>query len=156
MYIIPIILMNDMICFRLGLPCGKQVRLIVESLNEDATEISLTEESIETTVRSRLRSARIYDDESLPYIYVNVNVVGQAFHIGISLNQLLLKPPIMDLKTEQEVYPASVFPATTWNIGGSGTHGSDAGYILQAIAQYTDKFIDEYFRVNEKVCSKSD
>ena len=44
--------------FELWNGCGA-VRLLVESLNDKAAEIGLTEERIETTVRSRLRATGI-------------------------------------------------------------------------------------------------
>lgn len=50
--------------FRLWTGC-QPVGLLVESLSESATEIGLTEESIQTLIRSRLRAARIYTPNSL-------------------------------------------------------------------------------------------
>ena len=35
---------------------------------------------------------------------------------------------------------------------GTGTNGGDPGYVLSLVSQYTDKFIDEYLRVNEDAC----
>jgi len=45
--------------------------------------------------------------------------------------------------------------AITWDLGRTGTHGSDSGFILSAVSEDTDKFIDEYLRVNEDACSRS-
>ena len=45
-----------------------------------------------------------------------------------------------------------VSQSTTWRIGTYGTHGGDAGYILQALSEKLDKFILEYLRVNESAC----
>ena len=141
--------------FLLGQPCGGKIGLMVENLDEDAEEISLTKESIEITVRSRLRSAKIYDALSGPYLYVRVHVVGAAVNVQIDFIQSVTKPPIIDLETEQEVYPQTTFSTPTWDTASTGTHGYDAGNILEFIAQHTDEFIDEYLRVNEKVCELS-
>ena len=43
--------------------------------------------------------------------------------------------------------------AQTWRTGEIGTHGRDAGYILQGISEHLDKFIVEYLRVNEGACN---
>ena len=42
--------------------------------------------------------------------------------------------------------------AKTWGQTGTGTHGSDDGYIVQSVSQFTDEFIDEYLRVNAEAC----
>ena len=145
--------------FQLGQPCGEKIGLLVEDLTEDAKDIGLTEKSIETTVRSRLRSAKIYDDiqSSLdkPFLFVNASVFSLAFHVRIELNQPLTKPAITNPDTEQEVSPEITRYAPTWQTASLGTHGSNAGYILQAIATSTDEFIDEYLRVNETICEAS-
>ncbi len=40
-------------------------------------------------------------------------------------------------------------PTTTWAISVPGQHGRDHGYIMQSFSNLTDRFIDEYLRVNE-------
>ena len=65
-------------CFQLWSACPP-LDLIVEGLPEDAEEIGLTRERIQTAAESRLRAARLYDAEAGHYLYVNVNVVGRAF-----------------------------------------------------------------------------
>ena len=121
------------------------MRLAAESLHEDAAEIGLSKEALEIAVRSRLRAARIYSenpsDGSFSYLYINVNVTSSAFHIAVQY----LKT-VMDLATMLEV------TAVTWSAGSTGTHGRNAGYILSAVSQDTDKFIDEYLRVNADAC----
>ena len=128
----------------------KDVKLLVESLSDDAGEIALRKEDIETAVRSRLRGARIYDDRTSAYLYVNINVVGIAFNIDVQFNRGV-----------EVVYPfwekpEGIFPlaghAPTWQWGSTGTHANDPSYILSAVARHTDKFIDEYLRVNADAC----
>lgn len=45
--------------------------------------------------------------------------------------------------------------APTWQTGGIGTHGQNASAIISQVAEDTDKFIDEYLRVNADACGKS-
>ena len=42
--------------------------------------------------------------------------------------------------------------ASTWDIGSFGTHGGNAGYILQSVSEHLDRFVLEYLRVNEAAC----
>ncbi len=127
--------------FRLWNDC-EPIDLVVERLHDDAGEIGLTEERIQTTVESRLRGARIYTEDKT-YLYVNVAVVGRSFSIGLSLNFLVYREANSGIL--QGV-------ASTWESGFTGTHGGDAGYILQSVAEHTDRFINEYLRVNAEAC----
>ena len=127
--------------FQLYTACSP-VYLLVEGLPPDAAEIGLTEDAISTTIRSRLRAARIYTAEMEGLrLYVNVNVVGPAFSYGLELDRVLL---------DSEHGTRGL--ATTWDRGGVGTHGKDPGYILQSLGQVIDIFIDEYLAVNESTC----
>ena len=145
-------LANDLLAsfdrFELWNAC-KPVRLFVyptgseEDLSDNASKIGLTEERIETLVRSRLRAARIYDaDVYSPYLYVNVNVFNITFSINLEFKKLVIDTVSREQGT-----------AKTWGIRSTGTHGRDAGFILQAVSEHTDEFIDEYLRVNAKSCS---
>ena len=40
----------------------------------------------------------------------------------------------------------------TWESLGFGTHGGDAGFIMQGLSEDLDKFVLEYLRVNENYC----
>ena len=115
----------------------------VASLPEDATEIGLTKESIQNSVESRLRSARLYNEAAYAYLYVGVNVVGVAYDITLQYHKVLFDP-----SSNQRNY------ATTWIHGSTGTHGRDAGYILSGVAQHMDTFLTDYLRVNEEACSR--
>ena len=128
----------------------EQIGLIVEDLPDSAVEIGLTEERLQTLAESRFRAARLYDDtdllvdllDTLSFLYINVHVVGRAFSIRLAYHK-----PVYDR--------ASRVPgkATTWNSGVTGTHGGDAGFIVQGVSEHLDRFIVEYLRVNEAACS---
>ena len=121
------------------------IDLLIETPPDDATEIELTEERIETVVRSRLRAARLYDQEEFAYLYVNMSIVGNAFAYRIEL-----KKRVIDTATSLPGY------AKTWNTSGTGTHGGGAdaaNFILSSLAENIDGFIDEYLRVNDEACS---
>lgn len=128
--------------FRLFYGC-QQMFLLVEELPSDASEIGLTRESIQAAVESRLRSARIYtsDQSALAYLYVNVSVVSRAFSWRLEFNKW-----VHDFASESER------SATTWNIGGTGSHGNDSSYVLSALSEGIDLFLVEYLRVNESAC----
>ena len=119
------------------------MRLVVESLPEDAAEIGLTESSIRAAAESRLRSARLYSEASDQYLYVNVNVAGHAFGVSLEYKKRVLDP-----------LSGLGGLATTWNSGSTGTHGRDSGFILSGVSQHLDRFLVEFLRVNEAACGK--
>ena len=127
--------------FQLWNAC-KPTRLVVEGLNNDAAEIGLTEERIETLARSRLRAARIYGNIVFgTFLYVRVGVTSRAFNTSVEFHKNLF-----DSISERSGM------ASTWHSGSFGTHGEDAGFILQDLSEHVDKFIDEYLRVNAEAC----
>ena len=125
--------------FKLWNEC-KPIALVVELKTNDTAKFDLKEERIETLFRSRLRAARIYTDYSSPWLYVNVTVAGSAFNISLFLRKF-----ITDSISDEKGF------ATTWYQGTTG-QSPDAGFILQSVSENTDKFIDEYLRVNAKAC----
>ena len=119
------------------------MRLVVEGLPPDAAEINLSEESIQAALESRLRSARLYDSVGIDRLYSRVNVVGAAFSIELEFMKV-----VQDLDSDETRL------ASTWETGSTGTHGSDAGYILSAISRHMDRFLVEFLRVNETACEQ--
>jgi len=120
----------------------QNIKLVVEDLNEDAKKIKLTREAIINFVESRLRSARIYDENGLACLYVNINVVGNAYSIKTSFHKYVMS------------YGESGM-ATTWDTASTGMHGSNAtskGFILSNLSEQIDIFIVEYLRVRQKHC----
>ena len=129
--------------FRLGNKC-QPIGLIVESIDGDGAKMGLTQEDITTTVRSRLRAARIYRDleDRVPYLYVNILVVETAFNISLEFNKWLSDPI-----SGREQF------GTTWDKSVTGrTSGAD--YVLSSLSRRMDQFIDEYLRVNELACQE--
>ena len=130
--------------FKLWNGC-KPVRLLVEDLPDAVPAIGLTEDAIMVAVRSRLRAARLYTENRIEaawsYLYINVNVTGRAFSLKTRYRKMV-----------HDDATGLVYPATTWNVGMTGTHGGDLNYILSNVAQHADAFIDEYLRVNADAC----
>lgn len=131
--------------FQLWNAC-QPMNLVIESLDDDDVKMGLTHEAITTAVRSRLRAARLYHSESRgTYLYVNVNVLSgetraRAFSVSVEFKKWLLDP---------QLDGRGGF-VTTWDTTGVGWGG--AAHILSVVSQYTDRFIDEYLRVNESAC----
>ncbi len=68
---------------------------LVESLRpKNVREIGLTRETIVNAMESRLRAARLFAltpiEKKNQYLYVNVNIVGSAFHIAVELYRYLV------------------------------------------------------------------
>ena len=79
----------------------------------------------------------------LPSLSVSAEVVGSAFLVQVELGKTLSDPA-----------SGEEWSAGTWESGRFGTHGKDAGYIVQLVAEEMDKFLVEYLRVNEKDCPR--
>ena len=120
--------------------------LTVEDYEDDAgwTDIGLTVDRIQTMAESRLRAARLYDATVLPYLDVNVHVARGGFSLRVNYRKRLYDPV-----SDESFY------ATTWTIGGTGTHSGDAGFILQSLSEHLDGFILAYLRVNEDACDQT-
>lgn len=129
--------------FRLWNNCGP-MSLAVEGLSKRATDIGLTRGAITTSVRSRLRSARLYDADTVVFLSVTVTVVGVAFGTGVKFFK-----PVRDMAT------GAITSASTWYSDATGVYGGGgSGYILSSVSQLTDEFIDEYLRVNADACTR--
>ena len=126
--------------FRLWNDC-RPMDLLVEDPGDEATAIDVTREAIVIAVRSRLRAARLYREAAWSYLYFNVNVVSSVIHIGVEYNKEVVDRATMLENT-----------ATTWGVGSTGTHSRNPNFILSSVSQHTDKFIDEYLRVNADAC----
>ena len=128
--------------FRLFNNC-EPMRLAVEELPDAAADIKLTKERLVLAAESRLRGARVYtEDLDQPFLYLNVNVVGEAFNTSLEYRKRVL-----DLVTSE------VFWTTTWDAGATGQHAGDAEYIVSDVSEQLDRFLTEYLRVNEAACS---
>ena len=130
--------------FQLGNVC-QPINLLVESIESKDEAMGLTRQAIITAVRSRLRAARLYAGGKGPYqyyLYVNVNTLDPAFTITVQFNKLFTDP----ISGEETT-------AITWDKRTLG-QAPDAAYILSALAQLTDLFIDEYLRVNAPACPR--
>ncbi len=124
----------------------KSVEVLIESLNTDARSIGLTEDRLRTRVELRLRSAGLTPVNprfslELPHLYVNINVIGDAFSILVEYRRQV------DFITGNRQYR---YLATTWRYGNAGTHGRDAAYITNALDEVLDKFLNEYLKANQK------
>ena len=119
----------------------KPMGLVVNSLPPDAAALNLTRERIRTLAESRLRAARLFSDDLVPFLQVDVRVLGLAFAIEISFYKVLYDP------VSNEAWPGE-----TWRNSTIGTHGRDGDYIVQATSERMDRFLVEYLRVNEDAC----
>ena len=118
--------------------------LLVENLDSDDLEIGLTEQRLQAAAESRLRGARLYSStRGTPYLYVNINTFSVAFSVRLEYNKLLF-----------DAASVSSYPATTWKVGSTGTHGRNAEYIVSVLSGLLDEFLTAYLRVNEAACER--
>ncbi|MDE2887651.1 MAG: hypothetical protein OXR72_05500 [Gemmatimonadota bacterium] len=133
--------------FQLNTKC-RGVNLVVEQLSDDARKMGLQKKKIVTAVESRLRSANLYDPNPYgspeghytpkPYLYVNINVVGPAFSARLELTKYINDP-----------LSGRSGSAATWKQGSLGTHGNRSDYIVSAVRELMDHFVNEWYKVNK-------
>lgn len=145
--------------FELWTGC-RPLRFSFSMSNENDLMIGSTAEHAESLVRSRLRAARIYSDWTAPpkrdWADIEMSAVppmllvrGHATSKGWGAVYLDLSKPLTD--------PASGVTrfATTWRASNDPPllfgHASGPSF-LEALSIGTDKFIDEYLRVNADAC----
>ena len=128
--------------FQLWNDC-RPIDLVAESATGGTPGIGLTERAFAAALRARLGAAGIYDPEGLAYLDVRASVVGPAFHVSLEFRKRLKDPA-----SGTEGW------AATWISGSTGTHGGNPDYILAAIAEHADRFIDRYLRVNAHACKR--
>lgn len=125
----------------------------------------LTELSVERAVRSRLRAAQLYDEESFSYLYVSVLIVDRASSISVELRRRVAVGEVVDMRWDRVAragvaaaiaaetlgHVMRIGMATTWRSSSMGVN-LDAGDLRDSVAQLLDEFIDEYLRVNDDAC----
>ena len=136
---IPAAAQEGLVRFKLFNEC-RPIGLIVEDLPSEAATINLREEDIRTLAESRLRAARLFADRAVPYLYINVNVVGLAYSASVEFYKRLNDP-----------VSGESWSAETWSSGSTGTSRS-GNYILQSLSRHVDRFLLEYLRANEDAC----
>ena len=117
----------------------------------DVEKVGLKHDAIETTVRSRLRAARLFNATgkppfSFPTLYLDVGVAGTAYSINLEYRK-----HVEDLWSNVRAW------VITWKEVSLGTHSQNAigaSFILSHVSQHLDKFVDEYLRVNAKACTR--
>jgi len=137
-------------------PVDLVVSLSIQDPLNDSTGTGLTEDRIRTAIESRLRAARIYTgsyfdlDADVDYngggiLIVGLDSVGVGFSITILFAMPVYRPDI-------DEYGAGIL----WLDGVTGTSGilgDGSGFVLQSVTEQTDKFINEYLRVNAEACN---
>ncbi len=120
-------------------PLGLHVEVI--DLREKAQEIGLTTDRVETLVRSRMRAARIYDEDGFNYVLVHIQVIGGAYSLYFALGKYLY-----DSSSNTSSFTSA------WRRIVTGVHGGSSEHILSVVSEGIDEFVDEYLRVNSSVC----
>ena len=125
--------------FELWTGCGpvRVVTDLAEQPHDGAAGTGLAEADVAAAARARLHGGAGAE----AFLYVNVAVGGGAYAVT-----LLLFKPMRDLVS------GGTGPAVSWFDGRSGTHAADAGHILSAVAENTDRFIGEYLQANADAC----
>lgn len=114
--------------------------------DDDDGMAHLSADAVSRAVTSRVRGARLYAEPPSPVggvLEVYVHVASRSVAITTEFSKVL-RDPLSRLR----------YTATTWTRAATGLHGRDAGFVLGAVSQQLDTFIDEYLRVNAAACER--
>ena len=142
--------------FNLGNVC-EPVNLFVTGIDKETTARGLTQDTILTTVRSRLRAARLYQQHEITTSYLSVAVrtlpESTAFSVAVQFYKTLSDPTMP--APIREMYDGMLAQghAVTWEKVVVG-QTQNASFILSRVSRLTDEFIDEYLRVNAGDCPR--
>lgn len=104
---------------------------------------ALAADSVEVAARSRLRAARIFDEEGDPVLLVYVTKTRRSGAFAVSLH---FSKFMTDLST------GDTRRATTWMHSAVGID-QDNSLLRGLLAEMLDEFVDAYLRVNAESCS---
>ena len=122
------------------------IDILVEYLTEDAKSLDLNRDDLDGLVRMALRSNGIKpiisDDGSLkPYLlYININVLGNAFHIELAFKRTVLFNLIDGTYATHGI---------AYRIGITGTHGNKKVFITDGLRDLIDEFCIDYYKANK-------
>ena len=114
---------------------------------QDGQVIGLSEESIETAARSRLRSARLYKDPPIKVGGVlRIDVLLLPGSRAYTYRMWFEKQQLDTISRIRDWSPSG------WEQWIVGEHVGDSNAILSDISQDLDRFLDDYLRANEPAC----
>ena len=122
-----------------------RLSILIDDLPEGATDIGLKEERLTTIAELKLTKEGILASPEefekhldIPWLYVNINVIGSSFnvYIGVSERVILLRDHSITCE------------GLTWHNSATGRHGKDSEYIVSALAQLLDDFLNDYYKAN--------
>ena len=121
--------------------------ILIETLPNKVLEIGLTQDKLKHTTELKLTEGGIKIQDvtyflSVPAVYVNINVVGDACNISLEIREWV------DLKRGPSTVVRSL--ATTWSISMLATHGNDPENVLSRLSRLLDRFILEYKEANPR------
>ena len=103
---------------------------------------SLSQDSVETAVRSRLRAARLYKDDP-DWVVGILRVQVSTYRVAFSV-QIWFEKEQIDKMTGAEGWSRS-----DWDDSVLGIYNDKPRVIMAAINEGVDLFLDDFLRVNE-------
>ena len=135
---------------RLWMECGFMEVLISYETAKNASGSYPTEESIRTTVRSKLRAAQLYREIGspwTPYVHLHIRPMQDDPDDHTLLNDIAFIT-LQFYKVMNDLWTGTPRLTPVWNhLAWAGTHR-----IYEVTSILTDNFIDEYLRINEPAC----
>ena len=133
-----------LMAFDTGLETGgdRNIRIVVESLYENAHQFGLSEELIQAKVELQLRKHGLKgtnESRGNGFLYINVITVENAFCVFVSYARHVTYT--VGLETFNTY-------GRVWTQNGAGIHSGDGSFLIERILELVDIFSAEYLKAN--------
>jgi hypothetical protein len=124
----------------------RELEYLIENLSDGAKKLRLTENRLQNKVELRLRQAGIKPSDGSqsfsanPYLYVQANIGGRGFNVSVQFKRW------MSYQVGGRTFKKF---AATWDTGVTGTT-NDADYVVGALDDALDIFLNAYLKANQK------
>ena len=138
-------------------------KVVPESMRSN---IRLEQEEVKAAARSRLQDAGLYSAEPITSVFsvlwMSVDVSGESFEIKTNFRKRLIDPASGESALADTWELMNAFVGKKLDVDDyremalllmPKNHSNDPGYVLYAVSQHTDKFIEEYLRINADACA---
>ena len=121
----------------------KKVHVMVSALSEEIKKFGFTEEKVQAKCELRFRQAGLTPVPELTrseYVYIKIDTVGSEFNVITEFRRDIL------FEVRKTVYWKPGCP--TWDSKRAGVLRDNPEFVMNAVEQLLDFFINEYLKVN--------
>ena len=123
----------------------KSIGLVIEGLPPEATNFGLLKKTLQTDVELKLRLLGIYDNSSLGYLYLNVNLLADTHSVSGNVSVTVRQFAMLETS-------AQIAMVTIWGVAEVFTakKSSAESMIRKIVKDSVDEFLNDYLEANPR------